>query len=133
MSEYCRNLIRRAFDNAGGRKLKGTDLSRFIQSRVKSEDRVETLNAMLQERELTLTMVPPAGRGKPAAVYYRYKIIDAVTDMPNDAGRIKPSGASQRQSKKTRELIRTMASMTESMNALRDSINRLTAYTRGEA
>jgi hypothetical protein len=118
-------LIRRAFDNAGERKLKSTEISRFIQSRVSAEDRIETLNAMLQERELTLTMVPPAKRGKPAAVYYRFKVIEAVADMENDAGRVKPSGASIRQSKKTRDLIKAIGELRESLADLSKSMAAL--------
>jgi len=125
MSEYCRNLIRRAFDNAGERKLTKADLSRFIQGRVALQDRDQTLDAMLQESELTLTRVPPVGPGYPTTVYHRAKVIDAVGYMRSDAGRVRPSGAAQRQSKKTRELAEVIGELRESITHLSHSMTEM--------
>jgi len=129
MSEYAQNLIRRAFQVKEVRELKMSEITRFVQNRISSEDRYAALTAMRESGELSRHFVEPLEARRACTLFRQERIISPVP-LQNDGRKIKPSGAAQRRTKLARELI---AAGREQVAALKETtilIRQLTETLR---
>ena len=128
MSEYGKNLIRRAFDHHGGDKITQMEIYTFCKGRLHPADRKDSIDEMVQSGELWPDHVK-SGIGRPTLEYWRIagRFVAAVEDMPRDVPLVRPSGAKQRQSKKTRELIDEMRANREALAEVREALADMAA------
>jgi len=120
------DLFQNALYRHGGRMRRG-ELTRFVAGRM-LVDEMDAVADHLRAAGLIAVDIEIV-RGKEARLY-RWIARDDLAPAPRK----------QRDAKQVRHrtdayttLNESIRAMTESMNALRDSIDRLTAYTRGEA